>query len=97
MLLSEHALTGAGSISPAPVTDTSTSSQGIVKKTGLKPISLQTVPGACVDKAFDNIAERSYQCWTGLSRRYGSLTAGRGEVEAGSGKCLQHLKNIPCK
>lgn len=51
MLLSECALTGAVSISPAPVTDTRMPSQGIVKKTGLKPISFQPVPASCADKA----------------------------------------------
>lgn len=62
LLLTECALTGAGLISLAPVTDTSMSSQGAVKKTGLKPISLQPVPAACVDKTFDNTVERSFQC-----------------------------------
>lgn len=96
MLLSECTLTGAVSISPAPVTDTRMPSQGIVKKTGLKPISFQPVPASCADKAFDNIAETSYQCWTGLSQRYGSLTAVKGELEAGTSRCL-HPKNIPYK
>lgn len=97
LLLTECALTGAGLISLAPVTDTSMSSQGAVKKTGLKPISLQPVPAVCVDKTFDNIVERSYQCWAGLSQRCSSLTTGRWEGVTSTRRCLQHPKDIPYK
>lgn len=54
---------------------------------------MQPAPAACIDKAFDNIAESSYRCWKGLYHSYGSLTAGRGELEAGTSKNLQHLKH----